>query len=165
MINPNKITNYNLSEAELQRQLVFWVLVAGKKAKTIAQRMKCVFNQLGDNNTKPFDLIKTISKNNKGYDWLAEILKNNGIGCQNNKARSLIELAHSDLNLKNCTLDELESIHGIGRKTSRCFILHTRENAQCSGLDTHILHCLRDIGYNVPKSTVQKNLLKSRCCG
>lgn len=36
MIDPNHITNYNLSEKELQYNLMFWLLVAGKTAKVAA---------------------------------------------------------------------------------------------------------------------------------
>jgi len=55
--------------------------------------------------------------------------------------------------LRTCSIDELESIFGIGRKTSRCFVMHSRRNAQCAGLDTHILKFLRSKGHDVPKST------------
>ena len=48
----------------------------------------------------------------------------------------------------------MEKIYGIGRKTSRGFILHTRPNAQCAVLDTHILKFLNEQGApDVPKST------------
>ena len=41
-------------------------------------------------------------------------------------------------------------------KTSRCFIIHSRKNAKCAGLDTHILKFLDMMGYEVPKSTPNK---------
>jgi thermostable 8-oxoguanine DNA glycosylase len=49
------------------------------------------------------------------------------------------------MDLKTCTVKDLEKIYGIGRKTSRCFILHSRENAQYAGLDTHLLKHLRTV--------------------
>ena len=56
--------------------------------------------------------------------------------------------------LKTCTIDDLESISGIGNKTSRFFLTHSRPKQQLAILDTHMLHYLRDMGYdNVPKST------------
>ena len=38
-------------------------------------------------------------------------------------------------------------------KTSRCFIVHSRPEVKYVGLDTHILKFIKDLGYNVPKST------------
>jgi thermostable 8-oxoguanine DNA glycosylase len=58
-----------------------------------------------------------------------------------------------DLNLRTCTVDDLETIRGIGMKTSRLFVLHTRKDSMCIPLDVHILHYLRDNGYDVPKAT------------
>ena len=59
-----------------------------------------------------------------------------------------------DLDLATCTLDELLSIHGVGNKTSRFFLLHTREGCDYAVLDTHILAWLRNRGIpDVPKST------------
>jgi len=81
-------------------------------------------------------------------------MKDCGIGCYTNKARTFAELAMSKINLKTCTASDLESIHGIGPKTARCFLLHSRKDAQVAGLDTHMLKHLRKLGYeDVPKTT------------
>lgn len=59
-----------------------------------------------------------------------------------------------DLDLASCTLDDLLSIHGVGNKTARFFLLHTREGCDYAVLDTHILAWLRNRGIpDVPKST------------
>lgn len=173
MIDPDHITNYNLSKKELQYHSIFWLLVAGKTARVIAPRMKLVFEELeylwardhskrllftlnvnlGHYPPYPFQLIKNLCKRRNDSEWLARILKKNGIGCYKNKAKGMIELANSNLDLRKCSPDDLEKIHGIGMKTSRCFILHSRKNAQYSGLDTHLLRLMRDLGYDVPEST------------
>jgi len=57
------------------------------------------------------------------------------------------------LNLRTCSVKDLEQIKGIGRKTSRCYVMHSRKNARCAGLDTHCLKFLADRGYKVPKAT------------
>lgn len=63
----------------------------------------------------------------------------------------------SGLNLKTCTVADLEAIYGIGMKTARYFILHTRKNARVACLDTHILSWLSYYtGYKVPKQTPTK---------
>jgi thermostable 8-oxoguanine DNA glycosylase len=51
-----------------------------------------------------------------------------------------------DINLATCTPQELEAITGIGEKTSRFFILHTRKNARVAAIDTHMLKYLRAVG-------------------
>jgi thermostable 8-oxoguanine DNA glycosylase len=56
--------------------------------------------------------------------------------------------------LQTVTVAELESINGIGSKTARFFILHSRPNQKVAVLDTHILKWLDSLGYaNVPKAT------------
>ena len=59
--------------------------------------------------------------------------------------------------LKSVTIEELESVDGIGSKTSRFFTLHSRPNQQIAVLDTHILKYMASKGYKVPKSTPPKN--------
>ena len=59
-----------------------------------------------------------------------------------------------DLDLTTCSLEDLLNIHGVGNKTSRFFLLHTRVGGNYAVLDTHILAWLRDHGIeNAPKNT------------
>ena len=60
--------------------------------------------------------------------------------------------------LKSVTIEELESVYGIGSKTSRFFILHSRPDQQIAVLDTHILKWMYSQGYDVPKATPRKEL-------
>jgi len=149
MIDPNNITKFSQTKEELEEVLLFWICVAGKTAAVISKSLdrflKSIDNYEGNT---PFEKIKSF-----GYDNLPERLKECGIGCYSLKAKSIWILVNSDLDLRTCTLEELEDIYGIGRKTSRCFLMHSRENARCAGLDTHILKYLRGKGYNVPIST------------
>lgn len=157
LINPNKITNYNLNTVKLQYNIIFWLLVAGKTAKVVAARMNDIFKELRSlsktKHTSPFKLLSALSSTRSGHNWLADILQKNGIGCQNTKAKGLLQLSDSGINLKTCLPDDLEKIHGIGMKSARCFIIHTRKNAKYSGLDTHLLSFMSDLGFTVPKST------------
>ena len=148
MIDPSRITNYSMTEYELQEMVIFWVCVAGKTAFTIARCLDSLLEEIGAKTEHPFDVIVNIPDKE-----LAVKLKDNGIGCYTLKARAIKELATSDLNLRQCSVDDLEKIYGIGMKTSRCFIMHSRPDVQCAGLDTHILKFLRDEGHEVPKST------------
>ena len=58
-----------------------------------------------------------------------------------------------DLDLETCTLDDLLAIHGVGNKTARFFLLHTR-GGDYAVLDTHILSLMRSHGVpDAPKNT------------
>jgi endonuclease III len=80
-------------------------------------------------------------------------LKKCGIGCQTMKAGALSGAAWSDLDLRTCTAEDLEKIPGIGRKTSRFFLLHSRKNADCACLDVHILRWLQEQGVETTDRT------------
>jgi len=148
MVDPNDITRYNLSHRELEFYLTFWVCVAGKTAKTISAALERFWTDLGCK-PSPFKTLQQLSQKQ-----IAAKLKKHGIGCYNQKAKTLYLLAHSNFNLRTCTVEDLESISGIGKKTSRCFIMHSRKEANCAGLDVHLLHFLRDLGLqNIPNST------------
>lgn len=149
LVDPDNITKYDCSQNELELLLLFWICAAGKKAHTAAKNLCRLLEKGSDifNQESPFSIIA-------GYgEGLPEALKANGIGCYNNKGRSMMELAHSGLDLKSCSLTDLENVRGIGPKTARCFIVHSRHGARHAGLDTHVLKYLRDHGVDAPKST------------
>lgn len=69
------------------------------------------------------------------------------------KSKAIDVMVNSNLNLKTCTVDDLQAIPGIGPKTARFFLLHTRPDAMVACLDTHILKFLRINGHDAPVST------------
>lgn len=149
MIDPTNITDFNRDDYSIQEVMLFWICAAGKNARFVSNCLNRILkkgHELFGENILPFDIIKK-------FEDLPDILKNYGIGCYNNKSRSMLELANSDLDLRICSVEDLENIYGIGPKTARCFIIHTRRNARHAGLDTHLLKFLNDKGYNVPLST------------
>lgn len=149
LVDPDNITNFKCSDEELQLLLLFWISAAGKKATTSAKNLEKLM-KLGQEKfktTEPFEIIR------KFNSCLPEVLKSVGFGCFNNKAKSMLDLAYADIDLKNCSVIELEKIIGIGPKTSRCFLLHSREGCRFAGLDTHVLKYMKDQGIDVPKST------------
>lgn len=151
MVDPSKITNYHLKPSELEEHLLWWVLAAGKNGTTMSRLLENFlqeFRLILSYQYPPFFLLYHFSEHD-----IAIRLKKHGIGCYTHKAKTIYQLVHSGLALETCTAEELENIYGIGMKTSRCFILHSRKGAQYAGLDTHILKFLKKEGHDVPKST------------
>ena len=159
MIDPKNITKYNQTTAELEEFILFWVCAAGKNAQSAAKGLDN-FLSLPNKGSSPFEKVNRYSEkfiqSPRSLFYLGIDLKFCGIGCYNQKARTFLELANSNLDLHACSAQELETITGIGMKTSRCFILHSRRNAQYAGLDVHILRYLGNLGYTVPKQTPAK---------
>jgi len=161
LIDPIKITNFKATDFELELMILFWVAAAGKNGVTAAQ---CLRNMLvhwaeriigsfphpGCETFTPFDVIRFMCDEGVG---LADEMKKFGIGCYRSKSTAFLQLAFSQMNLRVCSLDALENIHGIGPKTARCFLIHSRPRMKLAGLDTHILKYMRDQGFEVPKST------------
>jgi endonuclease III len=153
MVDPENITKYDLTDWQLEEHALFWICAAGKNGRTASRCLNNLLHGLAGHFNKrlsPFTLIKKAAKEVDLPQWL----KDHGIGCYTSKAKSFTQLVNSGLDLRKCSADDLETIHGIGMKTSRCFILHSRYGARYAGLDTHILKYLRLAGVkDVPKST------------
>lgn len=160
MVDPRYITNFNRTQNELEELILFCVCAAGHNAMSSAKALDRFLASIPlttkeDFYQSPFVRIKHLGIFQDYKERISSYMKAAGIGCNTwrTKARTFFELATFGFDLKKCTIDELEQIHGIGRKTSRFFMLHTRPNMQCAVLDTHILKYMRDMGYDVPKNT------------
>lgn len=150
MINPDKITNFNRSDRELEEFMIFAICAAGKNANTTAKILNPFFDFCERAFSRPIRHLAS-----KGD--LPDYLKSKGIGCYNNRAETIYQLykkirANKDF-LKTATVADLEAIYGIGPKTARFFIMHSRQNQRVAALDTHILKELKANGIEVPKST------------
>jgi hypothetical protein len=155
MIDPINMTQYDLSKPDLEEVILFCCAVAGKNALTTAKALdkfliglRADCSTLWDTEGSPFVLLRCGWRHD-----LAQRIKSCGMGCFNHRARTFLALAHSGLDLKTCTVEELEKIPGIGPKTSRYFLLHTRRDVRVAVLDTHILRYMSDLGHEVPRST------------
>lgn len=145
MIDPFDVTKYDRSKSELEEFLAFCVFVAGKPAKRTSQNLDKLLNEDGS----PFQQIRK---------WIDDgsfrsKLEKYGFGQYTKLCRAFSELTSSNMNLKTCSVEDLESIYGIGPKTARFFILHSQKGAKVACLDTHILTWMRDQGYDAPRST------------
>lgn len=165
MIDPFRITDYKRNPLQLEELLLFCVSVPGHNAKTTAAALEKFLDS-----RPPFSTIRLIVdgppkqrddesflnfsiRTVLGFRRLRNAVKASGIGCYSRVTQSFWELAYSGLDLKTCSAAELEAIHGIGKKTSRFFLLSSREGVRCAALDVHILRYLRSLGHAVPSST------------
>ena len=152
MVDPVNLTQYDLTTPQLEEYILFSLAVAGKNAQTTAHLLDTclqrMHSELHLSDWQPFEALRHFHAS-----ALVERLKSAGLGCYQLRARGFLYLAEAGLNLRTCSLEQLEACPGIGLKTSRLFVLHTRRNAQVACLDVHILHFLRDLGYTVPTQT------------
>ncbi|RTK93400.1 MAG: hypothetical protein EKK64_10180 [Neisseriaceae bacterium] len=151
LIDPVNITKYDCDKNELELLILFWICAAGKNAITTSNCLNKLFVHLHEkyNIDSPFDLLKKADEELE----LWTCLKNFGIGCYTKKAEFFKDLIYSNIDLKKCSVKDLEAIKGIGPKTARCYLIHSRENQNYAGLDVHVLSFLRDHGHDVPKNT------------
>lgn len=151
MINPDQVTKFDRTHAELEEFFLFCVVVAGKGAYVQAVKLEQFLAPAKLKNMSPFEYIKyLVSK-----DMLMPMVREVRLG-QYKRLTTCFEKA-VDLNLAEVTVNDLELLPGVGPKTSRFFVLHSRPNQRLAVLDTHILSWMRE-NLNiqtVPKSTPQ----------
>lgn len=151
MINPAKVTNYNRTQYELEEFILFCINVAGKKSAIEAPKLE-VFIERAKNITKestPFNCIRKLIKLGR----LNEIMHWAKLSPYAQRYNSYVAVAKIK-DLQTVTLNRLLQVPGIGLKTARFFLSHSREDFDEPMLDTHILRFLRDQGYaDAPKST------------
>lgn len=152
MIDPANITDFELTDEGLEEHLLFWLLVAGKTARVIAQRLDLMLDELdGHPPGSPLDAFRRYRRS------LPQYLKRHGVGCFTLKAKGIRHLGRAGLDLRTCELADLVAVPGVGPKTARCFLVHSRPDARYACLDTHVLKFLRDdLGApDVPATTPQ----------
>ena len=150
-IEPRNITNFQRTEYELQEFILFVVAVAGKSSEMQSKKLD-IF--LAPHNELPFDRINRLVAQGNFMD----VLMQSKIGQYRRIGKAWMNLAKSGLDLRTCTLAELEQIEGLGPKSSRFFALHSREGQEVAVLDTHILSWMRARGWKAPKATPSQPL-------
>jgi hypothetical protein len=138
------------TDKELQAFLLYCVMVAGKRDQSTRKKLDTFLSHNSDSGT-PFQYIRSLVKDRK----LGQMLRRVRMGRYRVFEKAFRGV--SALDPRVCTLEELESIPGIGPKTSRLFLLKSRLNQRYAVLDTHILRELRHRGVAaVPRSTPSK---------
>ena len=171
-IDPYNVTCFDRSIEDLELFLLFCIVVAGKTAVTQSRLLSrflyemvtaidaqfCAHYdgrtaaQIGaiDSDT-PFARVRFLAQ----HGILGEFIQASKLGQYSKIERAFNQVVHEGIDLRTCTIEELESIHGIGFKTSRFFLVHKRPDQPYAILDTHILKYMRDeMGLSdIPKST------------
>lgn len=162
MIDATRVTNYERTNEELERFLMFCIAVAGKNAFTTDKafdKMIAFCERSYPGIMHDEGLLGTIGEALADGGLTPDHLKVFGFGCYNQRAKSFEALflaREAGRDLRRASPAELEQIPGIGMKTSRYFILHSRKNVPLAALDRHILRWLADHGVErVPQSTPQ----------
>lgn len=138
MIDPSEVTRYNRSAIELEEFLLFCIIVAGKKARTQAPKLEQFLSENTQHPTlEPFAIIRRLARSGK----LDDAIRRARLG-QYRRLTPCFEQV-TDLDLKTCTSEDLERIKGIGPKTSRYFLLHSRKDCRVAVLDRHILRWMK----------------------
>ena len=145
MIDPTAVTNYNRTDAELEELMLFSIAVAGKTAQIVSKQLQSLLDAAPGKS--PFDKINKLVKAGK----LLSALKKSRLGKYSILVKAYTQITSFDL--RTATADELETVHGIGPKTARFFLLHSRPGVQVAALDTHILKFLKELGHDVPDTT------------
>lgn len=146
-IRPLAITIYDRDDEALQRFFIFSVIAAGKDSDWAAAKVGHLLRN------KPPGALP--------LPWLRDhaadphnVLVVNRVGQYTRIYNAITEAA--DVDLRTATVEELDGIFGVGPKTARLFVLHSRPGAECVPLDTHILKWLRDLKVDdVPPETPQ----------
>jgi hypothetical protein len=157
MIEPTNITNYNRTQAELEEFLMFAILVAGKTAKTQAEKLDWFLRTSRILKVSPFQWLRYIVYFEDDLlmaSHFSERLKVFKLGQYKRIEKAFRGILQFEGRLDTVTLEELESVAGIGPKTSRFFLLHSRPDQKFAVLDTHILKYMKERGYEgIPKAT------------
>jgi hypothetical protein len=148
LIDSHNVTDYNRSQEDLQAFWLFGILVAGKNSVVQAEKLaQFLVPAVGFDET-PFNYIERLFR----CGALRDMMEYHKLGQYTRIFKSFSQSIGLDLEF--CTIADLESIHGVGPKTSRFFMLHTRSSQQYAVLDTHILKWMgKELGVDVPKST------------
>tara|TARA_Y100000994_G_C15582037_1_gene396941 strand:- start:105 stop:755 length:651 start_codon:yes stop_codon:yes gene_type:complete len=151
IVNPKDITDYNRDIEQLESFWLFCMFVAGKNSDYASRCLSKLIHgaKLGQDIGEEgvFNYFRSI-----GRTGVHNALVASKVGQYGRLTKGIMQSL--DLDLRTCSLDDLLKIHGVGNKTARFFLLHTRQGCDYAVLDTHILAWLRDHGVeDAPKNT------------
>mgnify|MGYP002622262244 CR=1 FL=1 len=146
MVDPYDVTDFARSRGGLEEYWLFCLAVAGKKATMIASKVDEFLGGASADET-PFSYVRRLVSEGTLAERLADVRMGK---------YALLERAYSASvspgapDIATASAEELEGIPGVGPKTARFFIVHSRKGARVAVIDTHVLKFLRDRGHRVP---------------
>ena len=157
MIDPYNITDYSRKRGELEEFLLFCIVVAGKTAYIQAQKLEDFLKSVNarlmmPESSSPFQILKSANQ----HGILMEEIQKAKLGQYRKIYNGFKYITEREYDLTRMTPEELESIPGVGMKTSRFFLLHSDKTYEdkIAIIDTHILKFIKEnIDIRAPKST------------
>jgi len=143
MVDPHQVTDFKRTDAQLEEFLLFCLSVAGKNADQQCLKLEAFLQ-----GKPPFAYIRNLIASKS----LTSELKRVKMGKYRLLTEGFSQLAQAGLDLKTCTWETLITFPGIGIKTAKFFILHSRKNQQLAVLDTHVLYWMKEcLGNKTPR--------------
>ena len=150
-VDPFNCTNFERGHVALEGFLLFCICVAGKRADVTARKVNALLDRTRKGDYRDYDPF-TILHEWWERDLLTFVLKEHKLGKYAMMEKAVPALL--GLDLKTCTVEDLEEIPGIGPKTARYFLVHTRRDANVAALDTHVLRFMREeLDIPTPRTT------------
>ncbi len=150
LVDPRDVISFDRTDGELELFWLFCLVVAGKTASTQARLLNNFLldsDPINSNRDTPFARISGAM----AQGLLLEKIKTSRLGQYNRLVRAFEQSLL--LNLRTCTIEDLEEIHGVGPKTARMFLMMSRPDQRYAALDTHVLKHLRANNIDAPKVT------------
>jgi hypothetical protein len=135
MIDPNAVTDPARSAEQLEEFLLFCLVVAGKNADQQSRKLEDFLQ-----GKTPFSFIRSLGANG----GVEEHLRRVKLGKYRLLGEAFRRVASSGIDLRRCSWEELTQFPGVGIKTSKFFVLHSRPNERHGVLDTHVLAWMRE---------------------
>lgn len=142
-IAPTAITNFNRTQDELETFWIFSILVAGKDSDITSRKVGQLLSRR--DTLTPFQYLR------ENENVIHNLLVANKVGQYGRIERALRESLNLDL--RTASLADLMNVFGVGPKSARFFMLHSREHCDCAVLDVHILRWMRKRGVETPEQT------------
>ncbi|KAB2646029.1 MAG: helix-hairpin-helix domain-containing protein [Verrucomicrobiota bacterium] len=143
MVDPSRVTDFARTQAQLEEFLLFCFVVAGKNADQQSVKLEAFLE-----GRSPFAWIRKLEKT----DSLVTELRRVKMGKYSLLSQGFHQVAHANLDLRTCTWETLTTFPGIGIKTAKFFILHSRESQMLAVLDTHVLYWMKEcLGHKTPR--------------
>jgi len=160
-IDPYNITNFDRTEEELELFLLFCIVVAGKTAYIQSEKLEQFLLSVNERlmmpeRVSPFQSIKSAEQ----HGILMQEIQKAKLGQYRKIYSAFKYITEMRINISLTIPWELEHIPGVGKKTSRFFLLHSdkRFENKIAILDTHILKFIREnIDSSAPKTTPMNN--------